>query len=154
MTKHVPHAASHNVLFSWLQYTVACGHNDVAEKCINFIKWNLEAVANNPEFGELEAELLIGLLQQNDIVVYNEMVLYNCVMRWLDLQKVRLIQSKATQLEIDTELDRLVQNVMTYIRFPMMTPRELADLLLSPLIKLHKEFFVDRMAIGNSIDLC
>lgn len=30
----------------------------------------------------------------------------------------------------------------------MMTPRELADLLLSPLIKQHKEFFVDIMAVA------
>lgn len=43
---------------------------------------------------------------------------------------------------------KLVESVMMYIRFPMMTPRELADLLMSPLIKQNKEFFVDRMAVG------
>lgn len=125
-----------------------CGHNEVAEKCINYIKWNFESVANNSEFSELDADLLIRLLQQNDLVVYNEMVLYNCVVRWLDLQKVRLQQSGLLEEEVNRNIRNLVEVVMSYIRFPMMTPRELADLLLSPLIKKHKEFFVDRMAIG------
>lgn len=148
MLNHVPHAASHNVLFSWLQYTVNCGHTEVAEICINFIKWNLEAVANNPEFSELDVELLVNLLQKNDLVVYNEMMLYNCVTRWLDLQKIKLVQSKLPKNEVEKHMDHLVEVVMSYIRFPMMSPRELADLLLSPLTKQYKEFFVDRMAIG------
>lgn len=40
--------------------------------------------------------------------------------------------------------------VMKYVRFPMMTPRQLADLLLVPLTIKYKEFFVTRMAIGMS----
>lgn len=42
----------------------------------------------------------------------------------------------------------LTEQVMMNIRFPMMSPRELAELLLSPLINKYKEFFVERMAIG------
>lgn len=149
MEKHVPHAAAHNVLFSWLQYTTTCGHSEVAEKCVNFIKWNLESVANNPEFGELEIELLVALLEQNDLVIYNEMVLYNCVMRWLDLQKIRLLQMQVNKDELEDRMDHCVQTVMNQIRFPMMSPRELADLLLSPLINKYKEFLVDRMSMGK-----
>lgn len=39
---------------------------------------------------------------------------------------------------------------MKFVRFPMMTPRQLADLLLVPLTIKYKEFFVTRMAIGMS----
>lgn len=148
MSCHIPHAAAHNVLFSWLQYTEPCGHTDVSEKCKNYIKWNLESVANNSEFSQLEGDLLISILKQNDLVVYNEMVLYNCIVRWLELQKIKLQQSGLLQLDVDSKMDKLVETAMSYIRFPMMTPRELADLLLSPLTKKYKEFFVDRMAIG------
>jgi len=31
-------------------------------------------------------------------------------------------------------------------RFPMMTPAQLADLLLSPLLRRHMEFMMERMA--------
>ncbi|XP_008195211.1 BTB/POZ domain-containing protein 17 isoform X1 [Tribolium castaneum] len=148
MCKHVPHAASHNQLFLWLQYSIPCGHNEVGEKCQNYIKWNLESIANTPDFSNIDAEMLIQLLQENDVIVYNEMVLYNCVVRWLDLQKIKLHSSEMSANEVENYMRELVKNIMIYIRFPMMTPRELADLLLSPLIKQYKEFFVDRMAIG------
>lgn len=148
MCKHVPHAASHNQLFLWLQYSIPCGHLEVAEKCQNYIKWNLESIANTPDFSNIEPDMLIRLLKENDIVVYNEMVLYNCVVRWLDLQRIKMCNQELSAEEIDENIRELVHSVMSYIRFPMMSPRELADLLMSSLIKQHKEFFVDRMAIG------
>ena len=39
---------------------------------------------------------------------------------------------------------------MLHVRFPMMTPRQLAELLLVPLTSRHKDFFVERMAMGMS----
>lgn len=145
MCLHVPHASSHNQLFSWLLYTTACGHDRVSESCKNFIKWNFESVANTADFSNFDVDMFIVILQQNDIVVYNELVLYNCLVRWLDLQRARLKEDRAGA-EDDFRL--LVEMVMVHIRFPMMTPRELADLYLSPLVKEYKEFFWDRMAMA------
>lgn len=148
MCQHVPHASSHNQLFLWLQYSTACCHNNVFDKCQNFIKWNFESVANTPDFSNFDIDMFIKILEQDNIVVRNEMVLYNCVVRWLELQKVKLYQSMTSSTELEECYRTMVEKIMKYIRFPMMTPRELAHLLLSPLIKQHKEFFVDRMAIG------
>lgn len=64
--------------------------------------------------------------------------------RWIELQKAKMEKSDYTS----QNYTHLIESVMMHIRFPMMTPRDLADLLMSPLIKEHKEFFVDRMAIG------
>jgi hypothetical protein len=44
--------------------------------CQNFVKWNLEFVAETTDFGNFEPEILVSLLQQNDLVVLNEMALY------------------------------------------------------------------------------
>lgn len=148
MCKHVPHAAHHNQLFSWLQYSTACCHTKVFETCQNYIKWNFESVANTPDFSNFDVDMFIKILEQNDIVVHNEMVLYNCVVRWLDLQRIKLCQQNVFSKNLDEDFRCLVEKIMRFIRFPMMTPRELADLLLSSIIKQHKEFFVDRMAIG------
>lgn len=148
MSRHIVHAACYNQLFSWLQYTVLCGHVVVAKHCRNYIKWNFESIANSSDFSNFEVDMLIDLLKENDVVVHNEMVLFNCIVRWLDLQKINLQQSGKTKEELCTHMNNLVELIMGYIRFPMMTPRELADLLLSPLIKEHKEFFVNRMAFG------
>ncbi|XP_019879774.1 BTB/POZ domain-containing protein 17 isoform X2 [Aethina tumida] len=148
MCNHVPHAASHNQLSSWLQYSTACGHHDVAKTCQNYIKWNFEAVANTPDYNNFQVDVFIWIIQQSDLVVYNEMVLYNCVVRWLELQKIKIQQSEVEPQEAEEQFKNLLEMVMGYIRFPMMTPRELADILISPMIKHHKEFFVDRMTIG------
>jgi hypothetical protein len=73
----------------------------------------------------------------------------SCVVKWLDLQKERLsLNTATTSDDIDSHMEQLVIEVMSHVRFPMMSPRQLADLLLSPLTKTYKEFFVERMAIG------
>ncbi|XP_069674979.1 BTB/POZ domain-containing protein 17 isoform X3 [Periplaneta americana] len=151
MCEHIAHAAANNQLISWLQYTLTCGHYQVAQVCQNFVKWNLELVAETTDFGNFEPEILVSLLQQNDLVVHNEMALYSCVVKWLDLQKERLSQDSSNTIEdINAHMEQLVVEVMSHVRFPMMSPRQLAELLLSPLTKTYKEFFVERMAIGMS----
>lgn len=148
MSKHVAHAACYNQLFSWLQYTIPCGHTEVAKRCQNYIKWNFETVANTPDFSNFEVEMLVDLLKQHDVVVYNEKVLFDCIVRWLQLQHIRWQNADLSKNELELHMKHLVETVMSYIRFPMMSPRELADLLMSAIVREHKEFFVDRMAIG------
>lgn len=48
----------------------------VFQVCQNFVKWNLELVAETTDFGNFEPEILVSLLQQNDLVIHNEMTLY------------------------------------------------------------------------------
>jgi len=73
----------------------------------------------------------------------------SCVVKWLELQKERLSHDASNTVgDIDAHMEQLVVEVMSHVRFPMMSPRQLADLLLCPLTKTYKEFFVERMAIG------
>lgn len=146
MCKHIAHAASHNQLFSWLQYTITCGYVAVAKLCQNYIKWNFESVANTPDFSNFEVDLLCDLLKQSDLIVYNEIVLYNCVVRWLELQQFRLNQLNLPEDDVQEHMQSIVEAVMKCIRFPMMSPCELADLLLSPLLKQYSQILLTRMA--------
>lgn len=42
MPKHLAKAVKHGHLVSWLQYTMACGHSDVAKvSCVNFLSSDL-----------------------------------------------------------------------------------------------------------------
>lgn len=150
MCNHIAHAATHNQLISWFQYTLSLGHYQVAQACQNFVKWNLEMVAETSDFGNFHHEILARLLKHNDIVVHNEMTVYNCVVHWLELQRQQLMQEVESEQQLEMQMEALVQEVMANVRFPMMTPRQLAELLLSPLTKQYKEFFIERMAIGMS----
>nr|CAD7589772.1 unnamed protein product [Timema genevievae] len=151
MLVHIPHAAVNNHLVSWLQYTVQCRHFQVAQACVNFVKWNIDLVANASDFGDFEPDMLVNLLQQNDLVVHNEVTLFNYVGQWLALQRERLANEATNDAtDVDAHMEVLLEEVMANIRFPMMSPRQLADLLLSPLTKHYKEIIVERMAIGMS----
>lgn len=177
MCGHIAHAATHNQLISWFQYTLSLGHYQVAQACQNFVKWNLEIVAETSDFGNFHHEILARLLQQNDLVVHNEMAVFRCVVRWLELQHEQLLQSccaaassgmgsssssnssqdggscggdEQLESQVETQMEALVEQVMSHVRFPMMSPRQLAELLMSPLTKKYKEFFIERMAIGMS----
>lgn len=169
MYKHVQYAATTNQLVAWHQYTQTCGHTKVAKKCQDFIKWNLQLIAQTPDFGNFEPETLINILQQDDIVILDEMTLLEYVVRWINHQRDALFAEAGylfdeemcercvegeidlkTQAEVKSQINDLVCKVVTHIRFPMMSPTQLASLLIQPIVQEFKEFFVQRMAIGMS----
>lgn len=76
MKQHVVSASQQNYLIAWLQYTLTCGHSDIASVCLNHLKWNLEQVANNEDFASCDLDLLTTILAQHDVVVHDEMALY------------------------------------------------------------------------------
>lgn len=149
MQNHIALAAIHGTLVSWLQYTLNCGHENITQACQNFIKWNLELVAQTADFGNFDLDILVSLLHQSSLVVKDEMMLYKCLEAWLDHQANRL-RTQLSYDDLEATLKQLVIAVMSPVRFPMMSPRQLAELLLSPLTKKYKEFFVERMSIGMS----
>ncbi|KAG7212861.1 hypothetical protein KM043_002214 [Ampulex compressa] len=149
MQNHVALAAIHGTLVSWLQYTSNCGHQNITQVCQNFIKWNLELVTKSADFGNFDLDILVSLLRQSSLVIKDEMTLYKCLEAWLDHQANRL-RTQLLHDELEATLQQLVIAVMSPVRFPMMSPRQLAELLLFPLTKKYKEFFVERMSIGMS----
>ena len=101
-----------------------------------------------------------------DVVVVDEMTLLDFVVCWINHQRDALfaeagyimedeegdmceVDSK-TQSDVKKQIEDLVCRVITHIRFPMMTPTQLASLLILPIVQEFKEFFVQRMAIGMS----
>ena len=74
------------------------------------------------------------------------MTLFTCVYRWLEEKKKCMIQ--LGEENIDLHLDHFVHVLLPLIRFPMMTPSQLADLLLNPLSQSHTELLVERIRIA------
>ncbi|XP_063877167.1 BTB/POZ domain-containing protein 17-like [Scylla paramamosain] len=186
MKLNIVSASKQNYLIAWLQYTLTCGHSDISSVCLNHFKWNLEQVATHDDFASCDLELLTTVLSENDVVVHDEMTLYNIVVSWLHQQAEKLMSpspvttpgepptglasyipgttssgvsccklhlrrdSSTSSFDSVDRMEWLTYEVMKFVRFPMMTPRQLADLLLVPLTIKYKEFFVTRMAIGMS----
>ena len=76
MLSHIVSGAANGQLFSWLQYTLTCGHKELERRCLNHLKWNFAAIANTPDFGNCDINLLSSVLTHDDIVVHDEMTLY------------------------------------------------------------------------------
>ncbi|KAG0710387.1 BTB/POZ domain-containing protein 17 [Chionoecetes opilio] len=187
MKLNIVSASQQNYLIAWLQYTLTCGHSDISSVCLNHFKWNLEQVATHEDFASCDLDLLTTVLAEHDVVVHDEMTLYNIVVSWLHQQAEKLMSpspvstpgepptglssyipgpppsniisccklhlrrdSSTSSLDYIDRMEWLTYEVMKFVRFPMMTPRQLADLLLVPLTIKYKEFFVTRMAIGMS----
>ncbi|KAG7310153.1 hypothetical protein JYU34_004706 [Plutella xylostella] len=150
MSNHIAQAARLGEIVAWMQYTMACGHNDVAKACQNFVKWNFEWACSERELPRLEGDALLALLQHSDLVLHNEMSAHDFVVRWLSVQRERLNASGLPEAEVKAHWESLVVAVFSHVRFPMMCPKQLAKLLLSPLIQEHKEFFMERLAIAMS----
>lgn len=150
MSQHIAQAAKRGKIIAWMQYTMACGHQEVAKACQNFVKWNLEWVWSEADLSELEGDTLLFLLQQSDLVLHNEITLYRLVVKWLNKQHERLNASDLAEAEKKTHWESLIPAVFSHVRFPMMCPHQLAKLLMCPLTQEHKDFFMDRMAIAMS----
>lgn len=86
---------------------------------------------------------------KNTFVIF----VFRFITRWLEFQKKRLSGAEGRYLseaDVEAHLNDLVYATVSHIRFPMMTPRQLAELLLDSFTQNYKEFIVERMAIGMS----
>ncbi|XP_018009829.1 uncharacterized protein LOC108667324 [Hyalella azteca] len=59
-----------------------------------------------------------------------------------------LVHDASIDDDIAQQIETLTYKVMSFVRFPMMTPRQIAHLLPLPLTIQYKEFFITRMAVG------
>jgi len=114
------------------------------QMCKDFIKWNLDMIVRADDFPLLEAEQMCDILIEDDVVVDDEYTLYCYLDFWIQGQKARLPNT----MEGEASLLELVEHTLSLIRFPMMTPRQLADLLLIPLTQKYKEFLMDHMSMS------
>lgn len=78
MLKHISKSATQGYLVSWLHYTISFSpyHQEVTDSLQRFLKWNLDIVAESRDFPDIDVNILIVLLQQNDLVLKNEFVLF------------------------------------------------------------------------------
>lgn len=77
MLKHIAGAGSQGYLVSWLQYTSSFSyHQNLTNELQNFLKWNLCTVAASKDFINLDPNTMFILLQQNDLVIKNEISLF------------------------------------------------------------------------------
>lgn len=154
MLRHIATAATHGILVSWLHYTVSFSpyHQEITDAIQRFLKWNLDIMADARDFVDLDINILIALLQQNDLVLKNEYELFTYAENWFNMKKRQIDVEQTTSSITDEEKSRnlqdMLRSIFVHIRYPMMSPRDLANLLLKPIIKQDADFFVQCISNG------
>lgn len=76
---------------------------------------------------------------------------YRYIENWL-LHKITQIQSDLTIADDQKQMNihQLIESIVVHIRFAMMSPEQCAQLGMKPIVKMHTEYFAERISIGMS----
>lgn len=143
MSRNVALAARKNQVVSWYQFTTNCGYTALAAACLDFIKWNFTVVSDSIDWPHLELDSLLKILQSSDLVTQDEMTVFRAVESWLAAKRKEM--TEAGEENVDIHMERLTTATVEHVRFAMMSPSQLADLLLSPLTTDYMLFMMARM---------
>ena len=144
MENHLVSVVKYNRAVSWYQYAKLCGHNELANTCQNFIKWNFQKVSSTEDFLLLEYEFLLQFLQDSDLVVPDEYVLYEALQRWLSFNYVQYNSSHMNQ-SLEQEA---ILHLVSCIRFPMMHQDMLQLLDNDPFATQFQDFFIEKVGLA------
>ncbi|XP_004709374.1 BTB/POZ domain-containing protein 17 [Echinops telfairi] len=67
----------------WYHYAQSTGDEALRASCLQFLAWNLSAVAGSAEWALVSPELLAQLLQRSDLVLQDELELFQALEAWL-----------------------------------------------------------------------
>ncbi|XP_043533874.1 BTB/POZ domain-containing protein 17-like [Chiloscyllium plagiosum] len=111
MLANVTSPSTYNHTITWHKYANLIGLRQLEEECLRFITWNTNTVIKSPDWTLLEPYQLSALLQRSDMVVEDEVVLFQALVSWLSLHPNH------------------AEEMLAHIRYPMMPPEKLFDLL-------------------------
>jgi hypothetical protein len=92
----------------------------------------------------MEREVLVHFLHFSDLVIHDEYTLFQGVARWLCHQ----IRRNETNILNDA------LEILSCIRFPMMTPQQLGQLEKNVIAKHFQEFFIDKVLHSLTYHAC
>ncbi|XP_027728511.1 BTB/POZ domain-containing protein 17 [Vombatus ursinus] len=109
----------------WYHYAARTGNEDLRESCLQFLAWNLSAVVGSSEWGEVTPELLAQLLDRSDLVLQDELELFQALEVWLGRARPPT---------------PVAEQALRAIRYPMIPPAQLFQLQAqSPALARHGE---------------
>ncbi|XP_038644717.1 BTB/POZ domain-containing protein 17-like [Scyliorhinus canicula] len=110
MLANVAAPGSSNRAITWQRYAKLTALTQLEEKCLRFIAWNIDTIIKSPDWTSMEPHQLSSLLQRSDLVVEDEVVLFQALVSWLSLHPAH------------------TEEMLQHICYPMMPPEKLFDL--------------------------
>lgn len=132
----IPKLQLKDVFHVWFQYATKCFHEGLILSCITALSSQMDELMSSAEWHEewvnLDRDQLIEFLRSSNLRVKDEYELWQAVIRWL------LSPSHPKRLD---NLEGNLDDILEYIRFPMMTADQLNQLELSSLVESYPHLF-------------
>lgn len=100
---------------NWYALSIALNLKDIANVSRATIAWNAVGIMTSPEWPNLEQDFLCDMLSSSDLVVPNELTVFDSVQRWL------LDEDHGDRREDS----HAIHSVLSLVRFSQMTVTEL-----------------------------
>ncbi|KAG1955179.1 BTB/POZ domain-containing protein 17 [Pimephales promelas] len=118
----------------WYQYAMTVGDPALRDSCLQFLSWNLSSVLQSAEWPLVSVELLMTFLQRSDLVLKNELELFEALEIWI------------TKNDPDS---LTAENALRLVRYAMIPPRELFRLQRqSPVMTRYHESVRDLLYLS------
>ena len=138
MCSHLVSTVQHNHTMSWLQYGYISGHKRLTTECYQFILWNFHKILSTLDFLTTDKDILISFINQSELVVPDEYVLFKGITRWIDYQMNHFNDRSS-------DINNVALEVLSYIRFPLMMPAHLNMISTDTIAAYFKDFISERV---------
>ncbi|XP_026864947.2 BTB/POZ domain-containing protein 17 [Electrophorus electricus] len=125
MTQHLSSDSPTGHVVTWYQYAMKIGDMTLRNSCLQYLSWNLSSVIQSSEWRSVSEELLMSLMQRSDLVLQNELELYEALEAWISHNQ---------------PADAVAENALQAVRYSMISPQHLFRLQKqSPLMLKYRE---------------
>ncbi|XP_078506903.1 BTB/POZ domain-containing protein 17 [Lissotriton helveticus] len=119
MRNHLATESSQGHVVGWYHYALKVHDEGLLESCLEFLAWNLSTIINSGEWVSVSDDLMVSLLQRSDLVLQNELELYQAIEEW--------IRKNNPDVPI-------IEKVLRSIRYPMISPAHLFQIQKQSLV--------------------
>jgi hypothetical protein len=67
--------------------SIRLGLTDLTNECLTTFKYNMESLINSSDWTKLEIDVVETLLKETDIIIQDELILFDSIIRWLTDKK-------------------------------------------------------------------
>ncbi|XP_033753731.1 uncharacterized protein LOC117337057 [Pecten maximus] len=125
-------------VLSWYTYANMCGHKQLEHVCEEYIVWNFQFVIETDDFLSISADILLHFFRSPDIVVKNELSLYQAVKKWV-MKKLGSKEKDESTKSVSSTAQFVVRNLGQHTRFTLMTYSELKSLQDDSLVEIFRD---------------
>ena len=92
-----------NIALEFYQISLRLGIDELISECLTTLKYNMETLINSEDWLKLDIDLIETLLKHSDLIISDELILFDSIIRWLtdktnDLTRIDNFESNSRRL--------------------------------------------------------